>query len=135
VIARIVTWASTIAALVLIASFGLFAIDQAQNGSKNQVAKLGSEIGNGNTKATANANVNVNQADPSPKIERAREKQHGKVREAIDDADDVLISPFASVVDSKSIWAQRGIPTLIAFLLFAVGLRILAAYLPGGGRR
>ena len=128
-IARAVTWASTIAALVLLASFGLFAIDQAQDGSKQQVAKLGSEIEPGAVKA------NVNQADPSPKTERAREKEHGDVREAIDDVDDVLVSPFTGVVDSDSIWTQRGIPSLIAFLLFAVGLRILAAYLPGGARR
>jgi hypothetical protein len=129
VIARAVTWASTIAALVLLASFGLFAIDQAQDGSKQQVAKLGSEIEPGAAK------VNVNQADPSPKTERAREKKHGDVREAIDDANDVLVAPFTGVVKTDSIWAQRGIPTLIAFLLFAVGLRILAAYLPGGARR
>jgi hypothetical protein len=129
VIARAVTWASTIAALVLLASFGLFAIDQAQDGSKQQVAKLGSEIEPGAVQ------TNVNQADPSPKTERAREKKHGDVREAIDDVDDVIVSPFTGVVDSSSIWAQRGVPTLIAFLLFAVGLRILAAYLPGGARR
>jgi len=129
VIARGVTWASTIAALVLLASFGMFAVDQANNGSKHQVAKLGSEIETGAVKA------NVNQADPSPKTERAREKAHGDVREAIDDVDDVLVSPFTGVVDSTSIWTQRGVPTLIAFLLFAVGLRILAAYLPGGARR
>jgi hypothetical protein len=49
--------------------------------------------------------------------------------------DDVLVSPFTGVVDTNSIWAQRGVPALIAFLLFAVGLRILAAYLPGGARR
>jgi hypothetical protein len=129
VIARGVTWVSTIAALVLIASFGMFAIDQASDGSKQQVAKLGSEIEPGAVKA------NVNQADPSPKTERAREKEHGDVREAIDDVDDVLVSPFTGVVDSSSIWTQRGVPTLIAFLLFAVALRILAAYLPGGARR
>ena len=128
-IARGVTWVSTIAALVLIASFGMFAIDQASDGSKQQVAKLGSEIEPGAPP------VNVNQADPSPKTERAREKEHGDVREAIDDVDDVLVSPFTGVVDSSSIWTQRGVPTLIAFLLFGVGLRILAAYLPGGGRR
>jgi hypothetical protein len=129
VIARIAVWASTIAALVLVASFGMFAVDQANNGSKQQVAKLGSEIEVGATAA------NVNQADPSPKTEREREKKHGDVREAIDDVDDVLVSPFTGVVDSSSIWTQRGVPTLIAFLLFAVGLRILAAYLPGGARR
>lgn len=128
-IARLVMWASTIAALVLLASFGMFAVDQANNGSKQQVAKLGSEIEPGAVK------TNVNQADPSPQTEREREKQHGQVREAIDDVDDELISPFTGVVDSNSIWAQRGVPTLIAFLLFGVGLRMLAAYLPGGARR
>jgi hypothetical protein len=129
VISRIVTWISTIAALVVLASFGLFAIDQARDGSKQQVAKLGSEIEPGA------AQLNVNQADPSPRTEREREKRHGDVREAIDDVDDVLVSPFTGVVDSNSIWTQRGVPSLIAFLLFGVGLRILAAYLPGGGRR
>jgi hypothetical protein len=128
-IARLVTWVSTIAAVVLVVSFALFAVDQAQNGSKQQVAKLGNEIG------PANAATNVNQADPSAKTERAREKRHGKVRETIDDVDDVLVKPFAGVVHSNSIWVQRGIPSLIALLLFGVGLRLIAAYLPGGGRR
>jgi hypothetical protein len=128
-IARLVTWVSTIAAVVLVASFGLFAIDQARNGSEQQVAKLAGGL------EPTNARTNVNQADPTPRTERAREKKHGDVREAIDDANDVLVSPFAGVVDSNSIWTQRGIPTLIAFLLFGVGLRLLAAYLPGGGRR
>lgn len=129
-IARIVTWVSTIASIVLVISFGLFAIDEARGGSKQQIAKLGSEIG-----SKSDASRNVNQADPSPRAERAREKQHGDVREAVDDANDVLVSPFAGAVDSNSIWVQRGVPSLIAFLLFGVGLRILAAYLPGGGRR
>ncbi len=133
-IARLVTWVSTLAALVLVISFGLFAIDQARDGSKQQVAKIDSEIGPAPKDPSA-ARGNVNQADPTPRTERAREKAHGKVREAIDDVDDVLVSPFAGIVDSKSIWVQRGIPSLIAFLLFAVGLRMLAAYLPGGGRR
>jgi hypothetical protein len=128
-IARIVTWVSTIAAVVVLASFAMFAVDQAQNGSKQQVSKLAGELGP--TSATAD----VNSPDPSPKTERQREKMHGQVREAIDDADDVLIKPFAGAVDSNSIWMQRGIPALLAFLLFGVGLRIAAAYLPGGGRR
>jgi hypothetical protein len=129
VISRLLTWASTIAALVVLASFAMFAIDQAQNGSKQQVAKLGAGL------EPANAQANVNQADPSPKTERQREKMHGQVREAIDDADDVLIKPFAGAATSSSIWAQRGIPALLAFLVFGVGLRILAAYVPGGARR
>ena len=128
-LARVLTWASTIAALAVLASFAMFAIDQAQNGSKQQIAKLGVEL------QPTNAATNVNQADPSPKTERQREKMHGQVREAIDDADDVLIKPFAGAVSSSSIWEQRGIPALLAFLVFGVGLRILAAYMPGGTRR
>ena len=120
---------STIAAIVLLASFAMFAIDQARDGSKQQVAKLGGEID------PSNASTNVNQADPTPKTERQREKMHGQVRETVDDVDDVLIKPFTGVVHSSSIWTQRGVPALIAFLLFGVGLRIAAAYLPGGGRR
>jgi hypothetical protein len=140
-IARIVTWVSTLAALVLLISFGLFAIDQVRNGSNQQVSKIDTELGPSNSTSTpapassSSARGNVNQADPPPRIERARERAHGKVREAIDDADDVLLSPFTGVVDSNAIWVQRGIPSLIAFLIFAVGLRVLAAYLPGGGRR
>jgi hypothetical protein len=136
VIARMAMWVSTIAALVLVASFGMFAVDQARNGSKHQVAKLGSEI-DPTSPATANANgnLNVNVPNPPPATERLREKQHSSVREAIDDGNDVLVSPFTGVVNSSSIWAQRGVPTLIAFLLFGVGLRILAGYLPGGARR
>ena len=132
-IARIVTWASTLAALVLVISFGLFAIDQARNGSKQQVDEDPTRSSGPRRGSSDSAAGNVNQADPNPRTERAREKAHGQVREYIDDADDVLVSPFAGVVkDSKSIWVQRGVPSLIAFLLFGVGLRILAAYL---GRR
>lgn len=128
-IARLVTWASTIAALIVLASFAMFAVDQAQNGSKQQVSKLAGELDTGASAA------NVNQADPSPRTERQREKMHGQVRETIDDADDVLIKPFTGVVSSNSIWVQRGVPALLAFLLFGVGLRMAAAYLPGGARR
>jgi hypothetical protein len=128
-IARVLTWISTIAALVVLASFAMFAVDQAQAGSKQQVSKLAGELDPGSSA------VNVNQADPSPKTERQREKMHGQPRETIDDVDDVLIKPFAGAVDSNSIWVQRGVPALLAFLVFGVGLRILAAYVPGGGRR
>src|SRR5205085_2202631 len=105
-IARAITWVSTIAALVVLASFAMFAVDQAQNGSKHQVSKLAGELDPGAAAA------NVNQADPSPKTERQREKMHGQVRETLDDADDVLLKPFTGVVSSNSIWVQRGVPAL-----------------------
>ena len=65
-----------------------------------------------------------------------REKRHGKVREAIDDANDVIVSPFTGVVSpSSSIWLQRAVPALLALLIFGVGVRFLASFLAHGRRR
>ena len=93
----------------------LFAIEQAKGGSKHQVNKV----------------EGINQPAPSKQTERQREREHGKVREAIDDADDVLIQPFSGVVNSGSIWAKRGVATLLALLVYGVLARILIGYLPG----
>jgi hypothetical protein len=111
----VLRWASTIACAILIVSFGLFAIEQAKGGSKQEVNKL----------------EGINQPSPTPQTERQRERKHGDVREAIDDVNDVLIAPFSGVVNSGSIWAKRGVATLIALLVYGVVLRILIGYLPG----
>ena len=73
----------------------------------------------------------INQPAPSGATERRREHMHGKVRETIDDADDVLIKPFAGVVTSGSVWAKRGVSALLALLVYGVLARFLIAYLPG----
>jgi hypothetical protein len=115
---------STVAAVVVVVSFGLFALDEAREGSDQTIARL--EGGEG---PKGEAGRNINQADPPPRVERARERRHGDVRELIDDANDIVVKPFTGIVDSgSSIWAQRGIPALLAFLVFGVALRLLAAY-------
>ena len=112
---------------MVLASFAMFAIDQAQNGSKQQVAKVGAGL-----EPTSSAS-NVNQANPSPKTERQREKMHGQVREAIDDADDFLVSPFTGIVEGGGRWANRGLPTLLALLVYGLGLGFLARFARGRG--
>lgn len=114
-IKSLLRWASTIACAILLISFALFAIEQAKGGSKQQQDKI----------------EGINKPAPSAQDERAREREHGDVREAIDDADDVLISPFSGVVNSGSIWAKRGVATLLALLVYGLLARILIAYLPG----
>jgi hypothetical protein len=52
------------------------------------------------------------------------------VREAIDDANDVLLAPFASVIDSDSAWVNHGVPALLGLLLYGVGLGLLANMVP-----
>ena len=111
----ILRWASTIACAIIVISFGLFAIEKAEGGSKEQVQKL----------------EGINRPAPTQETEKQREKEHGDVREAIDDADDILVAPFSGVVNSGSIWARRGVATLLALLAYGLLLRILAGYLPG----
>ena len=107
--------ASTVACVIIVLSFALFAIEKSKAGAKDQVNKV----------------VGISQPSPDPQNERQREKEHGDVREAIDDANDVLVQPFSGIVDSGSIWLQRGVTTLLALLVYGVLLRILIGYLPG----
>lgn len=94
-------------------SFALFAIEEAGAGSKTQQDKIAA----------------VDQPSPSGQTERAREARHGKAREVIDDANDQLTSPFDGIVGSSTnIWVQRGVPALLAVLLYFVVLRVLAGY-------
>jgi hypothetical protein len=107
--------ASLAATAVLALSFGLFAIDESKASSEQTVQTLeGSDVAVPTTDAG----------------ERAREAENGDARELIDDANDVLVDPFESVVDSTDSWVQRGVPALLALLVFGLGLRLLAGYLP-----
>jgi hypothetical protein len=54
------------------------------------------------------------------------------VREKIDDADDVLLRPFAFVAgNSDSSWVRRGAPAVLALLVYGFGLSFLARYSRG----
>jgi hypothetical protein len=111
-IQRVLLWVSTICTVIVVVSFGLFALEEAGASSKKQEAAVDQ----------------VNEPDPTPHTERAREQKHTAVREAIDDANDILVSPFTGIVSSDNIWVQRGIPSLLAFFLYFVVLRIVAGY-------
>jgi hypothetical protein len=110
---------AVVAGAIVLVSFGLFAIDETRNASNESVAAIAG------LQATRTA-------DPTASEERAREKAHGKVHEAIDDADDVLVKPFAPIVDgSQSSWVRRGVPTLLALLVYGFGLSFLARFMRG----
>jgi hypothetical protein len=111
---------------VVLLGFAGFVADELDNGSKTQQHALASELGE--PEPTIGAPV------PSPEEEVARERQHSGVREAIDDANDVLLAPFAGIVDSSNAWVNRGVPTLLALLLYGLGLGVLANALPAPSR-
>ena len=111
-IQRVLLWVSTICTVIVVVSFALFALEEAKAGSKAQ----------------QNAIDQVNVPNPSASERRARAKKHTQVREAIDRADDVLVSPFTGITHSHNIWVERGVPSLFAFLVYFVVLRVLANY-------
>ena len=115
VIERAIRAVAIVASAIVLISFGLFAIDQARAGSKREQDKLAQQ----------------DTADPTTADERRREKAHTDIREAIDDADDFLLSPFTGIVDSGGEWARRGIPTVLALLVYGFGLGFVARFMRG----
>jgi hypothetical protein len=109
--------------IVVLLGFAFFAAGEMDKGSKTQQTALGDETG-------TPAARDVAAVAPTADGEAAREQQHGGPRELIDDANDVLLAPFADVVDSDSAWVDHGVPALLALLLYGVGLGLLANMLP-----
>jgi hypothetical protein len=112
-----------IAASVIVAlSFVMFAWDEVDRGSKVTQRELGEGTGN-------RVEIAIDPA-PTSDQEALREQSHSSVREAIDDANDVLLQPFTGLVNSPSNWVIRGVPTLLGLLVYGIGLGLLANFLP-----
>jgi hypothetical protein len=106
----------------VLVGFAFFAADEMDRGSKTQQQALANEL-EGTT-------PEVIPIAPAPADEAAREAAHGDVREVVDDVNDVLLGPFTSIADSDDVWVARGVPTVLALLLYGFGLGFLANMLP-----
>jgi hypothetical protein len=109
--------------VVIALSFLLFATDEMNRGSKTQQQALARETGV--------PEPQLAQVSPAPEEEAVREQQHSSLREAIDDANDVLLQPFSALANSENNWVTRGVPTLLGLLIYGLGLGLLANFLPG----
>jgi hypothetical protein len=116
----LIRWSAIAASVIVVLGFAVFAVDEMDRGSKTQQNALDEELSGRTTGDPA----------PSPAEERLREREHGPVREALDDANDVLLAPFAAVIDSGNAWVNHGVPSLLALLVYGVGLGTLANMLP-----
>jgi hypothetical protein len=107
--------------LVLL-GFAYFATDEMSRGSQNQQNALGAELASKPDPAPV---------APSPDEEVARERVNGSFREAVADANDVLLGPFVDLVDgSSSRWVTHGIPAVLGLLLYGFCFGMLANMLP-----
>ncbi len=104
---------SLVCSLVLLVSFAMFATDQAGKGEKHTVAQI----------SAGDDGTPVPQQPSKPAT-----KKHGPVRNTIERADAKLVSPFDGIVTGDSPWTKHIVETLLAFLVFGVGLGFLARY-------
>jgi hypothetical protein len=111
-----------VTSLIVLLGFAFFAVDELNRGSQNQQNALDNELrGDGDDPAPVT---------PSPAEETQRERANSGVRELVDDANDVLLAPFSGLADSDNAWVNHGVPTLLALLLYGLGLGLLANMLP-----
>ncbi len=99
--------------LVVAVGFALFALDEISRASR----------------ATQERIAGYEATDPAQPAERTRERRNGRARELIDDANDLLLRPFAAVVPADADrWVQRGLPALLGLFLYGFLLSYVARY-------
>ena len=104
--------ASRIACLIVVVSFGLFVIDQTSTASTHQQEALNGTNGGPTSK---------------PATPPAKE---GEAHKVIDEVADKLTSPFSGITaGSTSQWVIRGAGTVMALLIYGVGIGFLARFL------
>ena len=110
VIHRALMVLSLVCCTLVCASFVLFAHDQVAGASKHQQNELVAGAASG----TGTAGRGIHRV--------------AQPRRFIDSADHTLTAPFSSVVSSQNPWVKHGIPTVIALLVYGIGLGFLARF-------
>ncbi len=106
---RLVRTVAIVCTVLLLLSFGLFAVDQFGGASKRQQQSL-------------------SEAQPSRPGELPQPGKQHQPRRFIDGAARTLIEPFSGLTSSKEPWVNRSLPTFIGLLLYGLGLGVLARY-------
>ena len=112
-LARLLRLVALLASLVIIVSFSFFATDLASEASEGQRAKVADAL----------------EPTPTAPNESDRERRSGGFREAVDDVNDVLVAPFALLVEGQNIWVQRIATGVLGLLLYGLALSLLANYI------
>ncbi len=104
VVERLLRTCAILASLLVIVSFGLFARDEFAGASNSQQSKLAGR--------------------PGPTLPSGADRT--QPRRFIDGAARTLLKPFSFASPSGSRWAARGLPTLLALVVYGFGLGFLA---------
>jgi hypothetical protein len=115
--ATLLRLASRLACLVVVVSFAIFVVEQTSSASSSQ----------------QNAVTGTASGTAAPHIVTAPSHE-GSVHRAIDEVAGDLTSPFSGITaGSSSQWAIRGVGTVMALLVYGIGVGFLARVLRLGG--
>ena len=109
VISRVLRLTAFVCCALVVASFAMFARDQMAGASQHQQTELVA----GTSPSTASSGP---------------VKPHAQPRRFIDDAANVLTTPFHAIVQSTNLWVKHGVPALFALLAYGLGLGYLARF-------
>jgi hypothetical protein len=102
--------ASLVICLIVIASFGIFAIDQTKGAATHQQEEL-----------------NVGTRTATTGTPKSSSTHESALHSAIDEVSNSLTSPFSGVTSgSSSEWAIHGVNLLLALIIYGFGLGYLA---------
>ncbi len=110
-------------------SFALFAVDQSEEGSANQVRTVAG------VEERAESESAIDRPSPDAATERLRERRHGDLRELVDDGNDIVVAPFADLAESSNVWVERLVAGALAALVFGLGGMLLANFIPKPRRK
>jgi hypothetical protein len=113
-LAAILRWGSRIVCAIVIVSFAIFAVNQTSSASAQQQEAL----------------KGTNGGPAAASTPAATPAHENTVHRTIDEAASELTSPFSGITaGSTSQWAVRGVGTVMALLVYGVGLGYLARVL------
>jgi hypothetical protein len=120
-IVSLIRFASTAICLIVIVSFGSFAIDQAKSASTRQQEQLAVPT----TPSPSSTADTTGRAGTAGTVHR-----ESAVHKTLEEASRRLTSPFSGVVsESSNEWAIRGAKLMLALLVYGFGLGYLARML------
>jgi glutamate-1-semialdehyde aminotransferase len=113
-LARLLRIASIVICLIVVASFAIFAVDQARGASSHQQQ----EVSNG---------VATTAGSPTTGAAGTSSTHESSLHKAIDEASNKLTSPFKSLTSSSSSeWVVHGVDLLLTLVIYGFGLGFLA---------
>jgi hypothetical protein len=125
VLSRLIRLASIVAVLFIVAGLIGLLTDEVRDTSKVQATRI-ADPGSGQV---VTQTIDIEAPDPSLAVETIREGEHTQGRELIDDAGDLLMSPFTWLIPHSDGAVRKLLYSALALILYGFLLQMLADFM------